>query len=103
MHKFHKSIYDAMTLIVTNDKPKDIPTKMHRYLAREGYIEVKNAYGNIDKLVYITEKGLTLLGRLEEFKHNDLSRKSTWIGLIISGVLSLFATIISLNALVRVK
>jgi len=94
MHEFHKKIYSAMTLIAKMDVPEGIPTKLGIYLTTEGYVNVDDNEG-----VNITEKGLNLLGRLEEFKHKDLSRIATWVGLLVSGTLSLFATIISLIAL----
>jgi len=91
MHKFHKLIYDAMTSITLNSKPKGISKKMVRYLAIEKYIEISDT-----QKAYITEKGLNLLGRLEEFKDKDLSRTVMWAGIIASGVLSLTAIFVTL-------
>ena len=93
MHKFHKLLYNTMTAIVDENIEFHSPQTLE-YLAVEGYIHISD-----NNEARITKKGLDLLGKLEEFKHNDLSRISTWIGLIVSGALSLFATIISLIAL----
>ena len=78
MHKFHKSIYNAMTDITVYNRPRRM-TPTLRYLIIQEYLEVTDT-----KETYITEKGLTLLGRLESFKHNDLSRIITWLGVVVS-------------------
>jgi len=94
MHKFHIAIYDAMTQISEKGKSSKITKEMGEYLALEGYIRV-----NDDERAVITEKGLGLLAQIEQIKQGELSRRATWVGLIVSGVLSLAAFIMSILVL----
>ena len=97
MHEVHEALYDAMSMIVTQKgKTTKVNISISDYLTIEGYIEVDDIEN-----ARITKKGLELLGKLEEFKHNDLSRVATWVGIIGSIILSIMATIVSFIALYK--
>ncbi|MBI5073189.1 hypothetical protein HZA99_05195 [Candidatus Woesearchaeota archaeon] len=94
MNKIHEDLYNALVLIGKRKETYRIRQELNSYLALEEYIIV-----NDKEEVRITNKGLELLKSLEDIKHNETSRTIMVWSMIVSGLFSLLALVISIISL----